>query len=163
MNPASVVKKDMKTQAFFTALKVAAIAAALTCGTAARATTISTTTGQSLSATSQGGVQAVAFRDSAEADMLRQAYRTLATGDHDYDGHRIKAMHAVEAAAKLLGMDLSGDLKDRTPQPLSDAKLREAQGLISQVLNSAEVKGQKRVVKHLNLAIGHINTALKIR
>ena len=95
--------------------------------------------------------------------MLRQAYRTLATGDHDYDGHRVKAMHAVEAAGKLLGMDLAGDLKDRTPQPLSDDKLREAQGLITQVLGSAEVKGQKRVVKHLNPAIDHINTALKIR
>ena len=111
-------------------------------------------------ALSQGGFQVVAFRDSAEADMLRQAYRILATGDHDYNGHRIKAMHAVEAAGKLLDMDLAGDLKDRTPQPLSDDKLREAQGHITQVLGSAEVKDQKRVVKHLNEAVNQINTAL---
>jgi len=32
-----------------------------------------------------------------------------------------------------------------------------------EVLGSVEVKGQKRVVKHLNLAIGHISTALKLR
>lgn len=153
----------MKMPSFSASLKVAAIAAALTCGVAARATTIPTPPVVNPSGASQDGFQAVAFRDSAEADMLRQAYRTLATGDHDYNGHRVKAMHAVEAAAKLLGMDLSGDLKDRTPQPLSDAKLREAQGLINQVLGSAEVKGQKRVVKHLNLAVNHINTALSIR
>jgi hypothetical protein len=153
----------MKTSAFSDSLKVTAIAVALVCGAGARAAAIPTAPRLNPSGMSQGGLQAMAFRDSAEADMLRKAYRTLATGDHDYNGHRIKAMHAVEAAAKLLGMDLSGDLKDRTPQPLSDDKLREAQGLISQVLGAAEVKGQKRVVKHLNVAVENINTALKIR
>jgi len=93
---------------------------------------------------------------------LRDAYSILSTGDHDYQGHRVKAMHAVEAGAKLLGMDLAGDLKDRTPQKLSDEKLRQAQSLISQVLASAAVKDQKRVVKHLNKAVTEINTALSI-
>lgn len=51
-------------------------------------------------------------------------------------------------------------LKDREPQALSDEKLREAQGLLANVLASAAVKDQKRVVKHLNEAINHINTAL---
>jgi hypothetical protein len=143
-------------------IKVAALAAALTCAAAARATTAPTAPMLNPAGT-QGGFQAVAFRDSAEADLLRHAYRTLATGDHDYNGHRIKAMHAVEAAAKLLGMDVAGDLKDRTPQKLSDEKLREAQSQITQVLGAAEVKGQKRVVKHLNLAVEEINTALSVR
>jgi len=160
---ANVDRDGMKTQRLFTTLKIAGVAAALAYSTGAQATTNPSVPGLNTAAASQVGVQAVAFRDSAEADMLRRAYRTLATGDHDYNGHRIKAMHAVEAAAKLLGMDLSGDLKDRTPQALSDDKLREAQGLITQVLNSAAVKDQKRVVKHLNVAIAHINTALKIR
>jgi hypothetical protein len=144
-------------------LRAAVLSAALTMGMGLRAATVQTAT--MLNAPGTGGqtFEFVAFRDSAEANMLRDAYRILATGDHDYNGHRVKAMHAVEEAAKLLGMDVSGDLKDRSPQPLSDDKLREAQGLIAQVLGSAEVKGQKRVVKHLNQAVKHINVALNIR
>jgi hypothetical protein len=57
-------------------------------------------------------------------------------------------------------MDLSGDLKDRTPQILSDDKLREAQGLITEVLGSAEVKDQDRIVKRLTEAVNQINAAL---
>src|SRR5271167_468410 len=88
--------------------------------------------------------EAVVFSDSAEAGMLHRAYHILATGDHDYHGHRARAMHQVEAAAKLLGLDLSGDARDREKQVLSDDKLRETSGLISNVLASAAVKDQKR-------------------
>jgi dihydroxyacetone kinase len=95
--------------------------------------------------------------------MLQNAYLILATGDHDYQGHRVRAMHQIEAAAKLLGMTLSGDAKDRQPQPLSDAKLREAQGLLQNVLGAAEVKNQVRITKHINNAINQINIALSIR
>jgi hypothetical protein len=152
----------MKTQPLYSSFKVAALAAALTYGVGARATTVPAVLSSS-PGIAQGGFQEVAFRDSAEADMLRQAYRILATGDHDYKGHRAKAMHAVEAAGKLLDMDLAGDLKDRTPQPLSDDKLREAQTLISQVLGAAEVKDQKRIKRHLNEAVNQISTALATR
>jgi len=112
---------------------------------------------------SQNQFQTVAFSDSAEAGMLRSAYLILATGDHDYKGHRVRAMHQIESAAKLLGMNISGDAKDRQPQPLSDAKLREAQGLLQSVLAASDVKSQKRVTKHITEAINHINTALSIR
>jgi hypothetical protein len=66
-------------------------------------------------------------------------------------------MEQVRAAADLLGLDLSGDLNAREPQPLSDEKMREAKGLILQVLGAAEVKDQKRVGKHLNEAVHQIN------
>ena len=111
----------------------------------------------------QGQFQPVAFSDSAEAGMLQNAYDILATGDHDYSGHRVKALHAVKVAAKLLGMNLTGDDKVRQPQPLSDAKLREAQGLLQNVLGNAEVMNQKRVVKHLTEAINQISIALSIK
>jgi hypothetical protein len=111
----------------------------------------------------QDQFQTVAFSDSAEAGMLQNAYLILATGDHDYQGHRLRAMHQIEAAAKLLGMNLGGDAKNRQPQALSDAKLREAQGLLQNVLGAAEVKNEKRVVKHINNAIDQINIALSIR
>ena len=111
----------------------------------------------------QNQFQTVAFSNSAEAGMLQSAYLILATGDHDYKGHRVRAMHQIEAAAALLGMNLSGDARDRQPQPLSDAKLREAQGLLQNVLGAAEVQNQKRVTKHINNAINQINIALSIR
>src|ERR1700687_2027223 len=37
-----------------------------------------------------------------EAQSLRQAYLTLASGNHDYNGHRAKAMTAVRSALKIL-------------------------------------------------------------
>jgi hypothetical protein len=72
-------------------------------------------------------------------------------------------MRQIEAAAKLLGLNLSGDAKDKQPQPLSDAKLREAQGLLQNVLGASEVKNEKRVTKHITEAINQINIALSIR
>jgi hypothetical protein len=151
----------MNTKLF--SLQVAVLAAALTCGAALRANTIPTTRTVSRTGASLAEFQPVAFRDSAEAGMLRRAYRILASGDHDYKGHRAKAMEAVKAAAELLGVDLHGDDKDKESQPLSDARLREAQGLITQVLGAAEVKDQKRIAKHLNVAVNHINAALSIK
>jgi len=103
------------------------------------------------------------FASSAEAGTLQQAYVILATGDHDYKGHRVRAMHQIEAAAKLLGLALSGNAKDRQPQPLSDAKLREVRGMLQDVLGNAEVKSQKRISKHIVAAIDQLSIALSIR
>ena len=58
--------------------------------------------------------------------VLRTAYITLATADHDYKGHRVKAMKAIEAACTLLGSNIAGEVKSHEPQPISDAQLREA-------------------------------------
>jgi hypothetical protein len=153
----------MNTKYLKTAAKTAVLVTALSCGVNLRAATPSTPQPLSGSVTSQNQLQTVAFSDTAEAGMLRSAYLILATGDHDYKGHRVRAMHQIEAAAKLLGMNLSGDAKDRQSQPLSDAKLREAQGLLQSVLGASEVKSQKRVTKHITEAINHINIALSIR
>jgi len=60
-------------------------------------------------------------------------------------------------------MDISGDAKDKQSQPLSDAKLREAQGLLQNVLGAAEVKNEKRVTRLITEAINQINIALSIR
>lgn len=101
--------------------------------------------------------------DSAEAELLRQAYDILRTGDHDYQGHRIKAMHRIEAAAKHMGVILRGDDKDKIPQPLSDEKLREARSLLEQVKISGSAKVERRIVWRIEEAIAEINTALNIR
>jgi hypothetical protein len=112
---------------------------------------------------SAGQFETVRFSDSKEADMLHQAYRILASGDHDYKGHRAKAMNQVKKAADMLGLDLSGDDKDREKQVLSDDKLREARDLLTHVLDNSDVKGQKRISDHINAAIKEIDTALSIR
>ena len=150
-------------------LAVAVLAATLTAGSAGRAMSPAMTSAQPVAGTATlvdavepNSLETLAFTDSVEARMLHQAYKILATGDHDYNGHRVKAMHEVEDAAKILGLKLSGDRKDRTPQVLSDVKLREAQGLIRTVRNSAEVKDQERVTRHLDLAIGQLDIALGV-
>jgi hypothetical protein len=153
----------MNTKYILKSVKLMALASLLACGANLRATMSPTAQTLGVSAAGQNEFQPMAFSDSTEAGMLHRAYRILATGDHDYRGHRVKAMHQIEAAAKLLGLDLAGDLKDRQPQLLSDDKMREASGLISNVLNSAVVKDQKRIVKHLTEAVNQINAALTIK
>ena len=154
---------NMNTKHLKTAAKAAVFVTVLAWGVNLRAATPATTQTLNGSIVVQNQFQTVAVSDSKEAGMLQNAYLILATGNHDYQGHRVKAMHQIEAAAKLLGMNLSGDAKDKQPQPLSDAKLREAQGLLQNVLGAAEVKNEKRVTKHINNAINQINTALSIR
>jgi len=153
----------MNTSHLKTAATVAVLITGLTSAVTLRAAAPSSPQMLNGDVTSRNQFQTIAFSDSAEAQMLRSAYIILATGDHDYKGHRVKAMHQVEAAADLLGMNVRGDAKDRQPQPLSDAKLREAQGLLQNVLGSAEVKSQKRISKHIIEAINQINAALSIR
>ena len=153
----------MKIQYLKSVAKSAVFVVVLSCAMSLRANAQSTPPTPNDPAAGHKQHHPTTFADSAEAGMLQQAYLILATGDHDYKGHRVRAMHQIEAAAQLLGMNLSGDAKDRQPQPLSDAKLREAQGLLQSVLGSAEVKNQKRVAKHITEAINQINIALSIR
>ena len=107
--------------------------------------------------------ETVAFSDSAEAGMLHHAYRILASGDHDYKGHRAAAMKHVKQAADLLGLDLRGDDRDREQQALSDDRLREARGYLVHVLDASEVKSQSRIADHINAAIKQIDIALSVR
>ncbi len=100
---------------------------------------------------------------SAEVQSLRSAYLVLAVGDHDYNGHRVHAMHALEKACSLLGTDISGDGKGKQPQPISDADLRNALSTIQQVRGTLAGKKQEKVVKHLDVAISDINEALKTK
>jgi hypothetical protein len=153
----------MNTKYLKTAAKSAVLVTILACGVNLRAATSSTPQTLSGSITSQNQFQTVAFRDTAEARTLASAYLILATGDRDYKGHRVKAMHQIEAAAKLLDMDVHGYARGHQPQVLSDDKLREARGLLENVLGAAEVKAQKRISKHIAEAINQINVALSIR
>jgi len=153
----------MNTNHLSKCAKLAALTAVLSYGANLHATTTSVAPASTVAIAGPNEFQPMAFNDSAEAGMLRQAYHILATGDHDYKGHRVKAMHAVEAAGKLLGLNLRGDDKDHQVQVLSDEKLRVARDLIANALASASIKDQKRITKHLDVAIAQIDTALAIK
>jgi hypothetical protein len=153
----------MKTKYLKTSAKSAVLVTVLACGVSLRAATPSLPQPLSDSVTGPNPFQTVAMSNFSEAKALTRAYLILATGDHDYQGHRVKAMHQIEAAGKLLGMDLAGGAKDRQKQVLSDDKLRDARGLLEIVLNAAEVKAQPRISKHISEAINQINVALSVR
>ena len=94
------------------------------------------------------------------AGLLTQAYNTLSVADHDYQGHRVKAMKHIEVAAKVLGVSLQGKGTGHEAQATSDQQLRTAQSLLQQAL----VPGLKpRVQKQINLALTEISTALSIK
>jgi hypothetical protein len=101
--------------------------------------------------------------DSAEISLLRQAYRTLAKADHDYAGHRVKAMKAIEAACDLLGEDIRGGGKGKERQPVSDDELRSALTIVQNVRNNAVQRDQEKIVDHLNDAIKQISFALEVK
>ena len=97
-------------------------------------------------------------------NTLRQAYLILRNADHDYKGHRVKAMKAIEAACTLLGTDISGDGKGREKQPISDAQLRQALSLVQQSEGQVPAgKGQKKILARIDKAISELNIALTIR
>jgi hypothetical protein len=79
--------------------------------------------------------------------------------DHDYKGHRVKAMKQIEAAARILGVDIRGDGKGHEQQGTSDAQLRTAQGLLQQ----ARAGLPEKALKHVDAAISQISIALTIR
>ena len=96
---------------------------------------------------------------ASPASLLRQAYVTLSVADHDYKGHRAEAMKQIEAAAKLLNMNIHGDGKGHERQGVSDEQLRIARGMLEQARPTLSGK----VLKHVDKAINQINIALKIR
>ena len=150
----------MKSKYLSSSTQAAVLVTALSYGASLRAVT--TPTAQSLGGFTMGQsrLETVAFRDGPEAQTLREAYGILARGDHDYHGHRVAAMKHMEHAGKFLGIDLAGDLKDHEKQFLSDDRLREARGMLNNLIVSAEIKDQKRVIAQLKDAVKQIDIAL---
>ena len=98
--------------------------------------------------------------DGAEAGLLRQAYGMLSVADHDYQGHRARAMKQIEVAAQHLGVILRGDGRGHEPQATSDGQLRSAQAMLVQASGGLK-EGQG--LAHLKLAIAQLNVALAVR
>ena len=91
------------------------------------------------------------------------AYLNLAAGNHDYKGHRAKAMKHVEAAAQSLGLNISGDGKAHSQQKNSDTDLGAAKAALMDVWELAKANGQPQLSNTVNAAIKEINIALAIK
>jgi len=98
-------------------------------------------------------------QSSASAGLLTQAYNALSIADHDYQGHRVRAMKQIEAAAKDVGVTLGGQGKGHEQQVVSDQQLRTAQGLLQQALPGLPKNAQNHVQK----ALAQLSTALSIK
>lgn len=90
---------------------------------------------------------------------LARAYHLLKHADRDYKGHRAKAMHEIEVAARLMGMRLGEPGRGRENQAASDAQVREAQSL----LNEAAANLSGKPLRHVQAAIRQLTIALSIR
>jgi hypothetical protein len=140
----------MKTIYFSSSITAAVLVTALSCGTRLHAVTTSsvqTVSGINAERSQFESVDdIVEFSKRPEAKMLAHAYAILARGDHDYKGHRVEAMHHLEIAGKILGVDLAGDLKDHEKQALSDDKMRQAQRLVNHLIKAAIIRDQPKVI-----------------
>jgi hypothetical protein len=97
--------------------------------------------------------------EEAKRHKLRHAYWLLEQADHDYKGHRAKAMKQIKKAGDIIGMDLHGEGYGGTHQPWSDERLREARGLLEDVVEPTGVHEHE----HIRAAIKELDRALEIK
>lgn len=95
-----------------------------------------------------------------EAATLRQAYVYIEASANGYHGHRDKALKAVGAACRELGGPTKGNAHHKENHEFSDNLLSQARGLLLNVLNHAQAKGQTNVISHVEHAIQEIESAL---
>ena len=112
-------------------------------------------------------VMALSFSLYAHAETPREeivhAFRLLKKADHDYAGHRAKAIEQVVAAGHDLGLELKGDLAGGEAQWKSDEQLVEARRLLREARNKLEREDRDRAAGHLDGAIAQIDAALNVK
>jgi hypothetical protein len=97
--------------------------------------------------------------DDRKRFKLRHAYWLLEQADKDYRGHREAAMKQIKKAGEMMRLDLHGDGWGGEKQRWSDERLREARGLLEDIVD----KGGRREHEHIRAAIRELNKALEIR
>jgi hypothetical protein len=124
-----------------------------------------------------------------EGTLLKEAYIYLAMANHDYNGHRVRAMGHVQEAAKILdekilkkGTDgqktlaLKQDVESyrakflakhsataHEPQALSDLQMEAGLKLLAEVKPLLEQRKQPRVLSQVDKAIAEVNRGLAYR
>jgi hypothetical protein len=98
-----------------------------------------------------------------EVGALEDIYETLSFANHNYQGHRIKAMNAISRVVKALGASIQGDGRGHEQQIVSDQQLHYAQFLLHQVCQSFTQNDPKAILADLTTADNELTTALTIR
>jgi hypothetical protein len=119
--------------------------------------------------------QAEQLKKATEAETLAEAYILLAAANHDYDGHRARAMEWVEAAvdriheaAAMKKVATAKAAAKQAPQmhekqTVSDAQMDRAREVLLVVRDVLAKNKQVKVLEDVDNAIKEINIARKIR
>jgi hypothetical protein len=91
---------------------------------------------------------------------LVHAYVLLKHANHNYEGHRARALEHVEAAGKALDLNLEGDVNNHERQWKSDQMLAEARHLLFHAREKFERHDRDRAATHVDRAIEEIDRAI---
>src|SRR3954467_12650036 len=104
---------------------------------------------------------ALSFEAQVYADPPRRelvhAYVLLKHANHNYEGHRARALEHIEAAGKALDLNLEGDTENRERQWKSDQMMAEARHLLYHARESFERHDRDRAAAHVDRAIDEID------
>ncbi len=113
-------------------------------------------------------------QDQSSISLLRTVHRKLQTADHDYDGHRMQAIHHISAALKHLGSPVvsvgtsQNSVGNKLNQSASDAvlsdalvKLRIVENHLSSKTSTAVHHGSART--EVASSLHELHTALNVR
>jgi hypothetical protein len=142
-------------------VSVAAFAAILPFGTSsARAISATPIPVDSPANVQQGLIRVDSYWNEDRKEKIRHAYWILEGADRDYHGHKAAAMEHLKKAGDIIGMKLhEGRGYGGQRQPWSDERLREARGLLRQVVS--ETGGREH--EHLRKAIEELTHALDVK
>jgi len=103
---------------------------------------------------------AQAYAQSARQDIVH-AYTLLKLSNHDYGGHRVAAIKALEAAGHELGLDMKGKGTAGEMQMQSDGQMAEASRILHGARDRLTAADREHAAKHVDKAIEEIDLALK--
>ena len=96
-------------------------------------------------------------------EELAHAYALLKLANHDYDGHRVKAMKELEVAGKALELEFGGHGSEHERQWKSDEQLAEARRLLREARDKLEARDRERAAAHVEKAIKETDAALRVK
>lgn len=96
-------------------------------------------------------------------EELAHAYALLKLANHDYDGHRVKAMKELEIAGESLGMKLEAHGSEHERKWKSDEQLAEAHRLLREARDKLEARDRDRAAAHVEKAIKETDAALRVK
>ena len=100
---------------------------------------------------------------ATEARLLEQAWDKLQSGLHVYNGLRAAAQRRNQLAGHAIGLHFTPNPRPMLSREQSDARLREALGILEKVQPMLSAKNQDAAALHVSVAIERINAALALR